>query len=197
MGWVKIYMPLALALLLVACEESRSPEERPDESAPAPVSKVATTAVEITDKPRTIIADQFASQQPDLIPPELTPEAERSEKGARNLLLTFAKAIEFKRFEQAWELLSPADKQKWSKADFTAIFADLSSPSVAVPDGTTEGGAGSIYYNAPITITGSESDGRPVRIEGEAVLRRVNDVDGATKAQLRWHFDTLDLRSTH
>lgn len=58
-------------------------------------------------------------------------------------------------------------------------------------------GAGSVYYTAPVAISGSDSDGRPVRIEGEAVLRRVNDVDGATPAQLRWHFDTLNLDWTH
>ncbi|CAH0356657.1 MAG: hypothetical protein WA085_05020 [Sphingobium sp.] len=113
------------------------------------------------------------------------------------MLLTFAQAIELKQFGQAWDLLNPADKQKWSKADFAAIFADLTKVSVVIPDGTTEGSAGSIYYNAPITVTGNDNDGRPVRIEGKAVLRRVNDVDGATQAQLRWHFDTLDLRWTH
>ena len=39
--------------------------------------------------------------------------------------------------------------------------------------------------------------GRPVRIEGKAVLRRVNDVPGSTEAQRRWHFETLTLDWTH
>jgi hypothetical protein len=188
--------PLALALLLVACERAQAPEESGDGPAPA-VSSINDALVEMKQEPRTIKAPHSDSKNPDLIPPELTPQAERGEKGARNVLLTFAKAIEFRQFGQAWDLLSPADKQRWSKSAFAANFADLAKMSVAIPDGTIEGAAGSIYYSAPITITGSDGDGRPVRIEGEAVLRRVNDVDGATQAQLRWHFDTLDLRWTH
>ena len=60
-----------------------------------------------------------------------------------------------------------------------------------------EGAAGSSYYTAPVTVTSSDKDGRPVRIEGEAVLRRVNDVPGATPAQLRWHMDKVTLDWTH
>lgn len=60
-----------------------------------------------------------------------------------------------------------------------------------------EGAAGSSFYTALVTITGGEKSGRPVRIEGEAVLRRVNDVPGASAAQLRWHFERLSLDWTH
>lgn len=81
--------------------------------------------------------------------------------------------------------------------DFAAMFADLHERSVAIQEGTIEGAAGSSYYTAPIAIAGSDKDGRPVRMEGEAVLRRVNDVDGANPAQLRWHFETLTLNWTH
>ncbi|MCW2382250.1 MULTISPECIES: hypothetical protein [unclassified Sphingobium] len=134
---------------------------------------------------------------PDFTPPMLTPEAERTVKGARNVLISFARAIEQRAFDQAWALLAPADKEKWSKSAFAALFADLSNIMVAMPDGTMEGAAGSSYYTAPVTITGKDRDGRPVRMEGEAVLRRVNDVDGATPAQLRWHFQSLTLDWTH
>ena len=77
------------------------------------------------------------------------------------------------------------------------MFADLGKITVAVPTGTMEGAAGSSYYTAPVTITATDKDGRPVRIEGEAVLRRVNDVPGATAAQLRWHFERLTLNWTY
>ena len=129
--------------------------------------------------------------------PPLTDAAERSETGARAVLLDFARAIELKRFGQAYDLLSPADKKRWSRADFAAIFKDLGKITVAVPTGTMEGAAGSSYYTAPVTVTSSDKDGRPVRIEGEAVLRRVNDVPGATPAQLRWHMDKVTLDWTH
>ena len=117
--------------------------------------------------------------------------------GARDFLLYFARAIELKEFDQAWAMLSPGDKQKWSEAAFAKMFADLRKITVAIPNGTSEGAAGSIYYASPITITANDKAGRPVRIEGESVLRRVNDVDGATPAQLRWHFDHVTLDWTH
>jgi hypothetical protein len=90
-----------------------------------------------------------------------------------------------------------ADKQKWSRSEFNALFADLGKIAVAIPTGTTDGAAGSLYFTAPVTITGQDKEGRPVRIGGEAVLRRVNDIDGATSAQLRWHFETLTLTWVH
>lgn len=73
------------------------------------------------------------------------------------------------------------------------MFAGLEGIAVAVDDGTMEGAAGSSFYTAPVTITARDRQGRPIRFEGEAVLRRVNDVPGATAAQLAWHFETLRL----
>ena len=134
---------------------------------------------------------------PDLSQPVLAPEVERTETGARSLLVTFARAIELNEFDQAWALLSDADKERWSRADFAALFADLNEITVAVPDGTMEGAAGSSYYTGPVTVTGTDADGRPVRYEGEAVLRRVNDVPGASPEDLRWHFQSLTLDWTH
>lgn len=160
-----------------------------------------TNAVTNTDPlpadPSPGAADGINDGIPDLTPAVLTPEAERGIEGARNHLLSFARAIELEEYDQARALLSGTDRDRWSRAQFADLFSDLGRISVAIPDGTTEGGAGSIYYTAPVTITGADRDGRPVRIEGEAVLRRVNDVDGATPEQLRWHFETLTLDWTH
>jgi hypothetical protein len=127
----------------------------------------------------------------------LTAEAERGEKGARNLLLEFAHAIEIGRFGGASAMLGDAGRTRWSERDFERMFAGLPKRSVTVSSGQIEGAAGSLYYTAPIVITGHDRDGRPVRFEGEAVLRRVNDVDGASPDQLRWHFDRLTLDWTH
>lgn len=187
---------VAAALALAACQQQSSgnlphPDNMAARSAPAePPSNPSATA------PQPRPAESRAAP-PDLSPPPMTHEAERSIAGARNLLLSFARAIELKRFDQAYALLSLGDRQRWSRADFAGIFKDLGKITVAVPTGTTDGAAGSIYYNAPVTITSTDEDGRPVRIEGEAVLRRVNDVSGATPAQLRWHFDHVTFDWTH
>jgi hypothetical protein len=179
---------LSPALLLLACEARQSPA---NEASPEPVVPPASETNTGTAMPAT------ETPPADPAPPTLTPEAERGETGARAILLDFARAIELKRYGEAWALLSPADQRKWSRTAFAALFADLGKITVAIPTGTMEGAAGSSYYNAPVTITASARDGRPVRIEGEAVLRRVNDVDGASPAQLRWHFETLTLDWTH
>ena len=50
-----------------------------------------------------------------------------------------------------------------------------------------EGAAGSIYIMVPLTLTATDKAGKPVRYSGPITLRRVNDVDGASAAQLRWH----------
>lgn len=134
---------------------------------------------------------------PDLDPPELTPEVERGETGARGVLLNWTRAIELREWDQAWLLLPDAEKEKWSRGDFAALFANLQDISVAVSSGRMEGAAGSTYYTAVATISANEADGRPVRYEAEVILRRVNDVPGASAKQLGWHIESVDLDWTH
>jgi len=51
-----------------------------------------------------------------------------------------------------------------------------------------EGAAGSLFYTVPVNI----DDGART-ISGEIVLRRANDVPGATREQLRWHVESTTL----
>lgn len=59
-------------------------------------------------------------------------------------------------------------------------------PKIAIGKGDIEGAAGSLYYEAPVTI--DFADGRPSR-RGTVVLRRVNDVPGASEEQLNWRIE--------
>lgn len=201
MNRTKAHFALVPALMLLACGPQRASDDRGgSEPTPSPTAQTRSggeapapaPAGDLATPPPTSTTGTAAS-----LVPVLTPDAERGVKGARNVLLGFARAIEHKQFDKARGLLSPADRRKWSSSEFAALFADLDRPTVAVPEGTMEGAAGSSYYTAPVTVTGSDKDGRPVRIEGKAVLRRVNDVEGATPEQLRWHFETLTLDWTH
>jgi hypothetical protein len=196
MDRMKTTAALASALALAACGQPGARQNEQPDPAIAPATEAAVTVAAPAARPAGANA-AAADGAPDLAPPRLTPEAERGEKGARNVLLSFARAIELRDYGQAWALLSPADQRKWPEAQFAALFADLGKASVAIPAGTMEGAAGSSFYTAPVTITGEDTDGRPVRLAGEAVLRRVNDVDGATPAQLRWHFERLTLDWEH
>jgi hypothetical protein len=150
---------------------------------------------EPADPPATAPASEAPADDPARA--ELTPEAERGETGAREVLLDFARAIELERFGQAYAMLDETDRQRWNRTQFAGFFADLKEITLAVPGGTMEGAAGSSYYTAPATITATDSGGRPVRYEGEIVLRRVNDVPGATPEQLRWHIERVEFDWTH
>lgn len=127
------------------------------------------------------------------LPAPLVPEAEADEKGARNVLLGFARALENHQLDTAWALMGETARGDRSEAQFAAEWADLSAISVAIIEGDIEGAAGSEYYASRLTIAAQDAQGRPLRFEGPVVLRRVNDVPGASAAQLRWHIERLDL----
>ena len=128
---------------------------------------------------------------PDLTPPPLTPEAERGETGARNVLLSFARAIELKEFDQAWALMVPELREKLPREYFADTFAGLGTISVSAPNGTMEGAAGTSFYTVPTTITGSNG----TELTGEIVLSRVNDVPGASEEQLQWRVRRFSVSS--
>lgn len=181
-----------LALLLAACGQADQPPAPGDPATVAPRPPATSSSLDV-GPPDDRVNDGY----PDITPASTTPEAERSETGARSVLLAFARGIELKEFDQAWELMSPGDKARWTRAAFAAQFADLDQITVAAPSGTMEGAAGSSFYTAPLTITATDADGRPVRYQGEVVLRRVNDVPGASAADVRWHIASVSLDWTH
>lgn len=74
------------------------------------------------------------------------------------------------------------------EAAFAQKWGTLEAPQVTVGPGTQEGAAGSLFYTAPVTIV----DGKRT-IHGGITMRRVNDVDGASADQLRWHIESTTL----
>jgi len=131
---------------------------------------------------------------PDITPAKLAGDAAKGEKGARNMLLAWARGIELREFDQAWNLMGDAAQAQISKQTFKRMFAPLRDITVAVPAGTMEGAAGSSYYTVPTVVTGKRADGTRTTLKGEVVLRRVNDVPGASAEQLAWHIERLDLK---
>lgn len=71
---------------------------------------------------------------------------------------------------------------------FAKRWDRLSSPVVTTGEARMEGAAGSLFYTVPVNI----DDGART-ISGEIVLRRANDVPGATREQLRWHVESTTL----
>jgi hypothetical protein len=190
------FATLGSAMALAACQQAPSAKNseaaqntigtaEPTQTSPAPTAPGSTEA--------TAPGIGENDGVPDITPAKLTGEAAKGEKGARNLLLAWARGIEQREFDQAWNLMGDAAKTQLPKAQFNARFHPLRKITVAVPTGMMEGAAGSSYYNAPTTITGVRADGSMARLKGEVVLRRVNDVPGATPEQLAWHIEQVNL----
>lgn len=196
----------ALALVAPACDRATTSSSEPGLIIPNGEEPPPSTGADLPAEPSPAPPNPAAATgdgigvndgYPNLTPATLTPEAEKGIKGATNIMLSFARAIELEEYDQAWTMLGEVGRAKWSQAKFAGLFSDLDKKTVAFTPGTVEGGAGSLYYESQLTITADDEDGRPVRIEGPVVLRRVNDVDGATPAQLRWHFSQITLNHTH
>ena len=64
-------------------------------------------------------------------------------------------------------------------------FARYRQPSVAIVGVQQEGAAGSSYCTVSGTLTDAGDPAKPAQ-SGDVVLKRVNDVPGATPEQLRW-----------
>ncbi|RJS95215.1 hypothetical protein D3260_01260 [Salinisphaera sp. Q1T1-3] len=121
--------------------------------------------------------------------------------GAADVIRRYYDAIDHRDYSTAYHLWGPRDGDRNASgktlADFRQGFADTQSSRVAV--GTPrqpEGAAGSIYITVPVTVIATQDSGAQKRFTGTYVLRRVNDVDGATRAQRRWHLYSADLHAT-
>ena len=123
------------------------------------------------------------------------PEAEKGERGARDVLLAWTDALESQRFAEAYALFGERGRASgMSAAEYAAQFGRCHKITVAAPDGQIEGAAGSSFYTAPATLTCQLITGTNEKWTGNVVLRRVNDVPGATPEQLRWHIESAELK---
>ena len=172
---MKLLIPIAV-LALAACDLT-SPEPDATES---PGPELAATASPAPAQPAPV---------PGFSAPVLTPAAEKGVKGARNVLLEWARALERREFARADAQWGMGADQAGSAAG----FAKFRTITVGIGEGAVEGGAGSLYYEVPVTVTGVAKDGVSHNLAGSVTARRVNDVDGATPSQLRWHLAGLNL----
>ncbi|QOV94019.1 hypothetical protein [Novosphingobium sp. ES2-1] len=111
-------------------------------------------------------------------------------KRPEDVLDAFAAAIEARDWRSVRAFW--ADKGNRSGMDaetFAETWGTLKAPSVVISEGQQEGAAGSIYYTAPVVITDGDRT-----ITGDVILRRVNNVPGASAEQLRWHIDSTTLK---
>jgi hypothetical protein len=70
-------------------------------------------------------------------------------------------------------------------ARLRALFAGYKQPTIAISGLEQEGAAGSLYCTVSGTLTDAADPAKAAQ-KGEIVLKRVNDVPGASAQQLRW-----------
>ena len=129
------------------------------------------------------------------LPKEVTPLPEpkgpidpKSAEAAGQVVQHYAALTEQKRFAEAEALWGDGPTAK----QFDDAFRDASEIHWQVGRPTDpEGAAGSIFITVPVVLYGRQADGGSLQRSGEATLRRVNDVDGSTAAQRRWHIERI------
>jgi hypothetical protein len=140
-----------------------------------------------SDEKQVPIADYTAAPVPTA-PAQLVLPPSTSHDPVK-VLVAWAKAMSLKEWDSAYLYWSDHGAGSGLSAhEFAAKWGKSSNPEFELHPGTTEGAAGSSYYTAPIVLIDGKRHTR-----GEIVLRRVNDVDGATPEQLRWHIESLTV----
>jgi hypothetical protein len=128
---------------------------------------------------------------PEGLPEDRTPVSEapfaaNSAQGAANVVQTYFALVEVGRYRDALRLRSDGLAAA-AFAPYAEYHAEVGAP------GEIEGAAGSSYVEVPVTIYGRRRSGETFRQRGTMTLRHVNDVDGSTAEQRRWHIERSDV----
>lgn len=174
---VRLAMAAAAFCALTACNQQASAPLPGDTEAPATAVEPSPTA---SASPAGAAATPVAAS---------TPAVPSTSRDPQTVMIEWARAVSLRDWKLARAYWGDhGERSGLSEPAFVAKWGALGDPQVDIGKGTQEGAAGSSYYTAPVTIR----DGKRT-IKGEVVLRRVNDVDGATPEQLRWHIESTTL----
>lgn len=122
--------------------------------------------------------------------------APKSMEAAAAVVQRYYSALNARDYGTAWAQWGDDGPSGQTRDRFQAGFASTRTTRVTI--GRLEpgdGGAGSIYQTVPVTVDAQLQDGTRQRFVGDYVVRRVNDVDGATPGQLRWHIGQAKLKA--
>ena len=104
----------------------------------------------------------------------------------------FLEARDYRHAYAMWGEDGLASRQTYE--EFAGGFAHTAHTRVTVISPVSiEGAAGSSFAEVRVDVDATTTGGAHQRFRGAYVVRRGNDVPGATRAQLRWHLDTARL----
>jgi len=206
---MRSFLPLAALLLATtACTVNNNPPAD-ENSADANVAAGVTSPTTDTAAPPATTApagsaatptpapsDPNVPPPPHMDPGGPTPPAEASALGAARRLQEYCDAVATKRYRDAYGYWSDNGKASGlTFQQFRDSFAKYGAYDCHIgKPGDTEGAAGSVYTTIPLQVTGVLTKGGGFRLEGPVTMRRVNDVDGSSAEQRRWHIATSGLK---
>ncbi|PVE59628.1 hypothetical protein DC429_04325 [Arthrobacter sp. TPD3018] len=118
-----------------------------------------------------------------------------SGRAAADVVRLYYSAINARDYATAWRQWGDDGRPGQTFKGFEQGFAKTRATRVTI--GTlppAEGAAGSVYQTVPVTVEATTASGARQRFAGSYVVRRVNGVDGASAAQLRWHLQSATLK---
>ena len=174
---------LALTLHLAGCDKTPAPAKQ--QAAGTPTAIITPGPLpSVAIAPTADTAGKVARELPGL-----------TDRDPTHAVAYWRAAMEGRDWSGARSVFGDFGAQSGLSAQaFAAAWDQYRTLDVTVGTGEQEGGAGSSYYEVPVTITGLTKAGQPYRLAGRLTLRRVNDVDGATPEQLRWHIERSTLQ---
>jgi hypothetical protein len=183
---LELTLIVTLAVVLAACGPKGS--EPAASNAPEPVDARAS------EPAGTGAAASATESEPARPAPLSEPKGAidpKSVEAAGQVVQHYGALIEQGRWTASREYWGNADAAK----DFERSFRSDADVHLEMGDlGEPEGAAGSIYVTEPVTFYGKTNAGRDYRRKAEVTLRRVNDVDGSTEVQRRWHIERIEWK---
>ncbi|MEO6248117.1 MAG: hypothetical protein ABIO85_05990 [Sphingomicrobium sp.] len=179
-----------LILLFAACDRKSPIVERA-----TPVNAAITIG-----SPVEPVEDLGKPGSPGGLPDDRTPLAEprgpidpKSAEGAGQVVQLYMALIGERKFAEA--------QKAWREGIDQGPLAPVRLEALREVHGEVgkpfdqEGAAGSSFIHVPVRVFGKGEDGRPFNLIGTLTLRRVNDVDGSSAEQRRWHIVESALAS--
>jgi len=188
MNW-KLMLVGGGALFAFACGP-KGPEQAANNVVEPPASAANAVANEAVPEASAPAANEVAPPRTSLPEPK-GPIDPKSVEAAGQVVQHYGALIE----QGRWT----ASRAYWGDAAaaqaFERNFRTYADVHLEIGDlGEAEGAAGSIYVTEPVTFYGKKNGGGDYRRKAEVTLRRVNDVDGSTEAQRRWHIERIEWK---
>lgn len=125
----------------------------------------------------------------DPVPP--TPPAETTAQAAVRVVQGYYAAIRRHDYRTAYAIWHDGHDYAAFRRGYATTRAAWVTP---LPPYDVEGAAGSSYAEIKVRVDAVLADGTRQRFAGSYTLRRVNDIEGSSAAQRRWHIEGAKLR---